>query len=134
MSGERSLSSRSAASVIACLGVFALLWLAPAASAAFPQFQVTHLGADNELTTGAAFAELSYNSRTNQYLVVYEAGSRATSGDEDHWNVFGQIVDVNGNTVGSPFQINAPTTNRLCDFEPPSVAYDRKTNQWMVVW
>jgi hypothetical protein len=129
------LRSRISAAFIAFLGAFVVLaGLPAAASASFPQFQVSHFGADTDFDTGAQIAAISYNSRTDQYLVVYLAGSRATSDDEDHWNVFGQIVDVQGHTVGGPVQVNQPTTNELCDFEPPSVAYDRKTNQWMVVW
>ena len=129
------MRSRIRASVLAVVSGLALLaFLAPPASAQFPQFQVSHFGADDDPATGAQLAELSFNTRTNQYLVVYIAGSRATSDDEDHWNVFGQRVDAGGVPVGSPIQINAPTTNLLCDFEPPSVAYNRKTNQWMVVW
>ena len=89
------MRSRIKASVLTVFGGLALLaFLAPAASAQFPQFQVSHFGADDDPATGAQLAELSFNSRTNQYLVVYIAGSRATSDDEDHWNVFGQRVDV----------------------------------------
>ena len=129
------MRSRISGTVISVLSALALLAVfAPAASAQFPQFQVTHFGDDADVDTGAQLAEHAYNSRTNQYLVVYLAGSRATSADEDHWNVFGQIVGADGAPVGSPIQINAPTTNQLCDFEPPSVAYSRKTNEWMVAW
>jgi hypothetical protein len=127
--------SRISGTLIGVVSALALLaGLAPAAWADFPQFQVSHFGNDTDVDTGGQLAELAYNSRTDQYLVVYIAGSRATSDDEDHWNVFGQIVDSGGKTVGSPIQINAPTTNLICDFEPPSVAYSRKTNQWIVAW
>jgi hypothetical protein len=126
------LRSRISGTLIAFFSALAVLVAVPAAaSASFPQFQVSHFGADSDLDTGAQLAGLAYNSRTDQYLAVYLGGSRT---DEDHWNVFGQIVDAHGNTVGGPVQINQPTTNQLCDFEPPSVAYDRKTNEWMVVW
>jgi hypothetical protein len=129
------MRNRIKAAALAVFGGLALLaFLAPAASAQFPQFQVSHFGADDDPATGAQLTELAFNTRTNQYLVVYIAGSRATSDDENHWNVFGQRVDASGATVGAPIPINAPTTNELCDFEPPSVAYSRKTNQWMVVW
>lgn len=129
------MRSRISASVTAVFSSLALLaFLAPGAWANFPQFQVSHFGADDDPATGAQLSELSFNTRTNQYLVVYLAGSRATSDDENHWNVFAQRVDVGGAPVGSPIQINAPTTNELCDFEPPSVAYSRKANQWMVAW
>jgi hypothetical protein len=129
------LRSRVNQVVVAVLGALVLLVGFPAAaSASFPQFQVSHFGGDADVNTGAQLSALAYNSRTDEYLVVYLAGSQATSADENHWTVFGQIVDARGNTVGGPIQINQPTTNRLCDFEPPSVAYDRKTNEWMVVW
>jgi hypothetical protein len=132
------MRSRVKASVLAVFSVFALLvFFAPGASAQFPQFQVSHFGADDDLNTGALFAELAFNTRTNQYLVVYQAGD--TSGSEDNWNIYAQRVDANGAPVGSPTQINQPTsnpptTNQLDSFEPPSVAYGRKANEWMVVW
>jgi hypothetical protein len=128
------MNSRIRASLIAVFSGLAMLVFAPAASADFPQFQVTHYGADSDPSTGAQLAELSLNTKTNEYLVVYLAGSRLDSDTEDHWTVFGQRVNAAGTPVGGPIQINAPTTNELCDFEPPSVAYNRKTNQWMVVW
>jgi hypothetical protein len=131
---EETLRLKTAA-VTAILGAIALVAvLAPGASAAFPQFQITHFGADNDPDTGAQLAAISFNSRADRYLVVYLGGSRATNTDEDFWNVYGQIVDVNGNPIGGQFQINQTTTNELGDFEPPSVAYDPQTNQWMVVW
>src|SRR5262249_46182975 len=130
-----AMRSRIKALVLTALGGLALLaFLAPPASAQFPQFQVSHFGADDDPDTGAQLTELAFNTRTNQYLVVYIAGSRATNDDENHWNVFAQRVDVGGATVGGPVQINATPTSFLGDFEPPSVAYSRKTNQWMVVW
>jgi hypothetical protein len=115
-------------------GLALLAFLAPTASAQFPQFGISHFGADNDPLTGAQMASVSFNTRTNQHLVVYIAGSRATNDDEDHWNVFAQRVAANGAVVGAPIQVNAPTTNQLCDFEPPSVAYGRKTNTWIVTW
>jgi hypothetical protein len=129
------LRSRISGTLIAFFSALAVLVVMPAAASAdFPQFRVSSFGALTDVNTGAQLSALAYNSRTDQYLVVYLAGSQATSDDEDHWNVFGQIVDSHGNTVGGPVQINQPTTNELCDFEPPSIAYDRKTNEWMVVW
>jgi hypothetical protein len=129
------MRSRVSATVVAVISGLALLGvLAPAASAQFPQFQVSHFGADDDPDTGGQLAELAFNARTNQYLVVYIAGSRIDNDAEDHWTVFAQRVDAGGATVGGPIQISAPTTNQLCDFEPPSVAYGRKTNQWMVAW
>jgi hypothetical protein len=127
--------SRISGSLVAFLSACALLAVLPAAASAdFPQFQVSSFGDPTDVNTGAQLSSLAYNSRTDQYLVVYLGGSQATNADENHWNVFGQIVDAKGNTVGGPVQINQPTTNELCDFEPPSVAYGRKTNEWMVAW
>jgi hypothetical protein len=132
------MRSRVKASVLSVFTALVLLVsFAPGASAQFPQFQVSHFGADDDPNTGALFAELAFNTRTNQYLVVYQAGD--TSGSEHNWNIYAQRVDANGTPVGSPTQVNQPTsnpptTNELSSFEPPSVAYGRKANEWMVAW
>jgi hypothetical protein len=105
---------------------------APAvASADFPQFRITHFGTDGDLTQQAGFQAPVYDSQTNQYLVVYEAGPSA---DTSHWAVYGQLLAADGTTVGSAFQISAPTTNELCQEDPPAVAYDPNANQFLVTW
>jgi hypothetical protein len=129
------MGGRIRAFAMTIFGAVALLaFLAPSASAQFPQFQVSHFGADNDNSNGADLSAVSFNTKTNQYLVVYTAGSRATNDDQEHWNIFAQRVGINGATIGPAIPINAPTSNQLCEREPPSVAYGRRINEWMVVW
>jgi hypothetical protein len=101
------------------------------ANADFPQQRLTHFGTDGDTTQQAGFVSAAYNSKTDQYLVVYQAGPTA---DEDHWAVYGQLVDSSGNPVGGQLNVSAPTSDFICSFEPPAVAYSEALNQFLVSW
>lgn len=112
--------------------VAALLAIFPAlASADFPQLRLTHFGTDGDLTQQAGFPDLAFNSQTSQYLLVYEAGPKA---DQNHWAVYGELLDASGNVVKPEFQISAPTTDYICLQDPPGVTYSAALNQFLVTW
>jgi hypothetical protein len=96
------------------------------ASADFPQLRLTHFGADGDVAQEAGFVAAAFNTKTNQYLIVYEAGPTA---DDNFWSVYGQFLDTAGNPVGGQFNISAPTANQLCSYDPPNVAYSEPLNQ-----
>jgi hypothetical protein len=62
----------------------------------------------------------AFNPSTNNYLVVYDR-----SGE-----VYGQLLDSNGNPVGGEINITNDASAQL----HPSVAYNSSTNQYLVVW
>jgi hypothetical protein len=112
--------------------IAALLAVFPAvASADFPQLRLTHFGADGDVAQEAGFVAAAFNTKTNQYLIVYEAGPTA---DDNFWSVYGQFLDTAGNPVGGQFNISAPTANQLCSYDPPNVAYSEPLNQFLVSW
>ena len=61
----------------------------------------------------------------NRYLVVWEHQY-----DADDWDVVGQELDVNGNTVDQAFWI----AGRSDDEVHPDVACNGATGKWLVVW
>lgn len=113
------------------LAVAALVVAAPDALADFPQHRVTHFGPDGDLDKQAAFPDVAFNTRTREYLVVYEAGSAA---NDDHWAIFGQRVSTAGKPVGHRIRISSPTDRLLCSYEPPTVEYARSIDQFLVTW
>lgn len=76
--------------------IAALLAVFPAvASADFPQLRLTHFGADGDVAQEAGFVAAAFNTKTNQYLIVYEAGPTA---DDNFWSVYGQFLDSSAGT------------------------------------
>jgi hypothetical protein len=83
------------------------------------------------LAQQASFPAIAYNSKTNQYLLIYSAGTKA---DTSHWAVYGQMLDAAGNPVGGQITVSLPTGNELCSYDPPNVAYSEKLNEFLVTW
>jgi len=68
---------------------------------------------------------VTYNSRENQYLVVWwdkRSGSNA--------EVYARVVNADGSMDGSDFLVASPSTSWVY----PDVAYDRSENQYLIVW
>lgn len=68
---------------------------------------------------------VAYNSRDNQYLVVWEDKRSGSSAD-----VYARVVNADGSMDGSDFLIASPSA----DYVYPDVAYDRSENQFLIVW
>src|SRR3954453_19610650 len=123
---------KAAGAVLLALSAVVLLAAAPAAAGAeFPQVRLTHFGPDGDLTQQAGFPAVAFNSQANQYLLVYQAGP---TGDTDHWPIYGQLIDAAGNPVGGQITVSLPTANRICNYEPPNVAYSERLNEFLVTW
>jgi len=97
------------------------------ADAVGPQFPIS---SGNHPSEGlqAGFQDEVFNEKTGQYLVVYVA---ATTADTD--DIYGQLVDVNGNLVGSEFRIST-TSAPHAEYNPASVGYDSETGRYLVAW
>jgi len=67
---------------------------------------------------------VTYNSSTNQYLVVWHD---TRSGTNSH--IYGQLVNAIGTLSGSNFPISTAANGY-----DPSVVYNSSTNQYLVVW
>jgi len=79
---------------------------------------------------------ITYNSTTNQYLVVwtdYTSGFSLEVSEQItlvNPNIYGQIVNADGSLYGSNFAI----CNNAKSQKHPSVAYNSNTNQYLVAW
>jgi hypothetical protein len=76
----------------------------------------------------AGFQDEVFNEKTGQYLVVYVAATTETTDD-----IYGQLVDVNGNLVGGEFRISTTSADHA-EYNPASVGYDSETGRYLVAW
>ena len=86
------------------------------------------------MTYDADDPAVAYNSRDNEYLVVWE-GDDSYYGDE--WEIFGQRLDASGTEIGTyDFRISdmGPDENMNYDAYNPAVAYNSRDNEYLVVW
>lgn len=131
----RALSrSFALALLLACLTC--LIAAAGASADAFgPQFQVTNWGPLGDTFWHAGFSDLAYNPTTNQHLVVFIASTDVDEANTDNStdDVYGQLVDANGNNVGAPFRIST-VSQQWGEFNPAQVVYNPTTNEFLVVW
>ncbi len=67
---------------------------------------------------------VSYNSNTNQYLVVWRDFRNG------NYDVYGQLINANGTLSGNNIEISTATGAQYF----PSVVYNVNTNQYLVVW
>ncbi|HEU5106211.1 MAG TPA: hypothetical protein VFU11_10255 [Solirubrobacterales bacterium] len=97
------------------------------ADAIGPQFPIS---SGNHPSEGlqAGFQDEVFSEKTGQYLVVYVAATTAETDD-----IYGQLVDVNGNLVGSEFRISTTSADHA-EYNPASVGYDSETGRYLVVW
>ncbi len=79
-----------------------------------------------ELTTYGTPSSVAYNNATEQYLVVWQDWSSATSSTD----IFGRLVNTDGTFASDIFVIANSTTNE----QNPSVVYNSFTNEYLVVW
>ena len=81
------------------------------------------------------FPNLSFNSATNQSLVVYaycQAVDPCPPADDQ---VRGQLIDADGTKSGPEIVISVelPAAGHE-EFEPPFAAYNSTANEWLVAW
>jgi len=99
-------------------------------------FRISVMGTDGDTTYNATVPAVAYNSKDDEYLVVW-MGDDPIPGDGD-LEIFGQLIDA---TDGSEL---APDDFRISDMgtadgntfaaELPDVAYNPVDNEYLVVW
>jgi len=72
---------------------------------------------------------VAYNSKANQYLVVWADNRNSATRD---WDIYGRRLNAKGETVGGDFRISG--RNATSGEISPAVAYNPKANQYLVVW
>ncbi len=101
------------------------------------QLRLSDMGNTNADTAfDAVNTAVTYNATENQFLVVWEGDDESTGGD-NAFEIFGQLVNANGTEDGSEFRISSmgnmdSDANRQA--RSPDVAYNSTDNQYLVVW
>ncbi len=129
MSAVQSRFSVRFALTLCMVAVLALVARAEVAGADAigPQFPISS-GLHPSVGLQAGFQDEVFNEKTGQYLVVYVAATEAETDD-----IYGQLVDVNGNLVGPEFRIST-TSAEHGTYNPATVGYDSETGRYLVVW
>jgi hypothetical protein len=111
--------------------LLAALTSAPAFADAFgPQLQITNQGPAGNVDFTANLPALAYNTRANEYLMVYEGTTSVTN---DIGDIYGLRLDGAGSPIGAPFPITT-TSQSNNEFNPPGVAYNPDLDQYLVAW
>lgn len=99
-------------------------------------FQISNQGPALDGKFEAKQPNIVYNSTDSTYLVVWSGVSTATSGSQQKFEIFGQLLDSDGNKIGSDFQISSTLAENdlRLDAENPSIAYNTVDNNFLVVW
>lgn len=101
-------------------------------------FWITDMGPDGDVEYDGANASVAWNSRRNQYLVVWEADDTLATMVDGEQEILGQIVDATTGAVmnGGGFRIShmGPDGSTSYDAQRPSVAYNSVRDEYLVVW
>ena len=76
---------------------------------------------------------VAYNSKANQYLVVWRDERNKTDDSPSFgWDLYARRIGADGKPVGGDVRITGEKADVLGG--PPAVAYNSKANQYLVVW
>ncbi len=110
---------------------FSILF-APPAEAAIGALRFTVAGTDGDASVDCFDPAIAYNSRDNEFLVVFESNAY-----HYEFEIWGQRIDgTTGANVGSYIRISDMGDERDLDYEArdPAVAYNAAQNEYLVVW
>lgn len=99
--------------------------------------RVSDCGGDGNINSDAWDSNVTYNSATDQYLVVWEADDTDFAGVVDNeLEIIGQIIDANGVEVGTDFMISSHqgAGDASIDANDPRVTYNSTDNEFLVVY
>jgi hypothetical protein len=101
-------------------------------------FRISDMGPDGSTLYKAERPDISHNSSTNQYLVVWSGDDNTAPLVDEEKEIFGQLlVGSTGAASGTnDFRISAMGDNGNTSFSAnePNSAYNSANNQFIVVW
>ena len=121
-----------------------VLLLLPAAASAQqpvtplgPQLRLTAVGADGDKDSDASDTDVAYDSRRDEYLIVWENSvpiRRVPKVDLDT-EIFAQRLAADGTRIGAPFQVSGLAGSVAdVDAADPAVAYSEELDRYAVVF
>jgi len=100
-------------------------------------FRISQMGPDGSNLYTARAPDVAYNSRDNQYLVVWHADDDSGPLVDDEFEIYGQRLTAAGSQEGgNDFRISdmGDDGSTLFNAFDPAVAYNSVDNQYMVAW
>lgn len=99
-------------------------------------FRISHIGPDGDTSYEVLEPAVAYNSRDDEYLVVWWGDNNApglAAGEEEIW---GQRLDGSGTLIGDVIRVSdmGPDGDANYDAKTPDVAYNVVDNEYLVVW
>jgi hypothetical protein len=89
-------------------------------------FQVSITGAPEDTSLSPKFPALAYNSKSNQYLVVWNIPNKG---------VYARAINAaNGTFLGPQFELDDTTRIHKPTDVPPTVVYNPDAGQYLVAW
>jgi hypothetical protein len=133
LAGRSAQAAGGRNAVVTAVAVAFLLLLAGISQAAVPvgsDFRISTTGRDADTSLGANDAAVAYNSKNNEYLVVWYGDAP----NDNEFQVFVQRISAaTGSRLGGNIPISTPGNTSQGSFSP-AVAYDSKDNEYLVVW
>lgn len=100
-------------------------------------FRISHMGPDGNSRYEAETPSVAYNPATKQYLVVWIANEERQGLDSQEIEVFGRVLDREGNSVSSDdlrLTHVGPDGNRDDSASMPDVVYNASSNAYFLVY
>lgn len=126
--GTRTAIAAIAAALLIIFATAAYADVAPGTD-----FRVSNTGFDGDTDPGAFNPDVAYNETANNYLNVWY-GNEDSSFD---FEIFGQLIDANGNETGTDFQISqadGPGVPQRVALDPAVAYSEPELNKYLVVW
>jgi len=102
-----------------------------------PAFRISDMGPDGDATYEARYPAVAYNSKANEYLVVWEGDDDTGALVDGEFEIYSQRLSATGVEMGTnDFRISdmGPDGNVAYGASCPAVAYNSQTNEYLVVW
>lgn len=100
-------------------------------------FLISDMGGYGNAGYDAYQSDVAYNSRDNQYMVVWSGDDNFFGISNDELEIWGQRLNASGGAMGaSDFRISTagPDDNPNHDAIQPAIAYNDRFNEYLVVW
>lgn len=128
------LARRGIASLLLCglLGATGVAAI-PAFAQSDGAIRISTTGTDGDTARSASDPAVAYNSRANEYLIVWTADALAT---DDETEIFAQRLDPAGALLGTPIRVSFTGTDgdAARDAQNAAVVYNRVTDEYVVTW
>jgi hypothetical protein len=102
-----------------------------------PEIRLSDTGPNGNLNFEALNPAVAYNSRANEYLVVWRGDDDTAPLKDNEFEVFGQRLNAAGEAVGAnDFRLSdmGPDGDPSFEVFEPKVAYNGTNNEYLVVW